>query len=240
MTLIAFGLSGCNSSDNQFTPQDPLPSNPGKPIIPPGGDGGDNGNDQTNPDNDADLGPSKDPEIIEAAQRWGVTYEEMYHACEMWQCDLSSVQERVRFSIERETQLVEGEATITFTLAEHHSDFWPSLTFRSPLIGHTSIEIEHATSTFHFNETGAEQNKGSTLLGWKTGVDNWATQTPRNCTEAYCDYLRTSWLENALYSNGAAVYRLDGQVTAVQRVLYTGEELKALYPLFNATFPEHY
>lgn len=81
--VIAALLVGCNSSDNSYTDRETVPGDPGAPILPPDNNGGNNGNDQTDPDEDNGLNPSKDPLIIEAAQRWGTTYEEMYTACEL-------------------------------------------------------------------------------------------------------------------------------------------------------------
>ncbi|MEF1281931.1 hypothetical protein QTO05_23010 [Vibrio fortis] len=236
--IVVALLAGCNSSDNSSPDRDTTPGNPGIPALPGGGDdGGNEGGDQTDPDGDHDLNPPKDPLIIEAAQRWGTTYEEMYAACQLWTCSLGAAQERMTFMIERETQLIEGKARITFTLSENRPDFWPSYIFYSDLIQQQNVEIESLSSLYSFVDDDKIQNRESILLGWKTGVDNWTTYSPRRCEEVYCSDFDTSLFENAAYSNTMAVYRTDGTVTHTQRVYLTKEELNALYPVFNPTFP---
>jgi hypothetical protein len=239
--IVVALLAGCNSSDNSSPDRDTTPGNPGIPALPGGGDdGGNQGGDQTDPDGDHDLNPSKDPLIIEAAQRWGTTYEEMYDACQLWTCNLAGLNERITFTIERDTVLLEGSSKIVFTLSDNRHDLWPTFTFYSDLIGRKDIDIEHVDSTFDYRELDSIQREGSTLLGWKTGSDSWVTQDPRNCDNVYCAYLKTSWLENALHASAMAVYRLDGEVTATQRTYIAEEELKALFPIFNANFPSQY
>lgn len=240
LTLLLLALSGCNSSSDSSPSDDLIPGKPGIPILPPANDGDNQGGDQTDPDEDIDLVPPKDPKIIEAAQRWGTTYEQMDNACELWVCDLSSLQDRIIFSIERESELIEGKVKVEFTLADNHFDFWPSFTFHSPIIGNPSIEIQHSTSVFYFNELGEEKLEGSVLLGWKTGVNTWATQHPRECYEIPCTYLKTFWLDNALYATVSAAYRLEGEVIGVQNIRLTPAELKSLFPIYDASFPDHY
>ncbi|MDH5925910.1 hypothetical protein L8S13_06395 [Vibrio lentus] len=236
-TIIVLLLAGCNSSDNTVTGGETSPGNPGLPTFPPGeGDEG-NGNDQTNPDGDVDL---KDKLILEAAQRWGTTYDEMYQACQLWECNLGGVQDRLIFTIDRETQLSEGSMKVTFTLTENRTDFWPKYTFYSDLIKHSNVQIEHVESSFHYAVSDETQSSSSTLKGWKTGFDEWSTQDPRECTNNFCSDIKTSWLENAQMSQAMAVYREDDIVFATQRGYVTGEELQVLFPMFDATFPGHY
>ncbi|CAK1768731.1 lipoprotein [Vibrio crassostreae] len=236
VALFAALLTGCNSSESAGGT---TPHNPGKPILPPGDGGGSTG-DQTDPDEDIDFNPSKDPLIVEAAQRWGTTYDEMYNACQIWTCNLAELQERITFTIERETQLLEGSSKITFTLAHNNSDLWPTCVFYSNLISNTGIEIEHVSSSFHYVDTNKIAQEGSTLRGWKTGFDSWATETPRNCIELSCNQFKTSWLEKGTYSSSMAVYRLDGEVIKTQRGYLSQEELQVLFPIFSPTFPELY
>ncbi|WP_135456512.1 lipoprotein [Vibrio echinoideorum] len=239
VALIAVLLTGCNSSDSSDSTGGTAPHNPGTPILPPGDGDGSTG-DQTDPDEDTDFNPSKDPLIIEAAQRWGTTYDEMYNACQLWTCNLAEVQERITFTIERETQLLEGSAKVTFTLSHNNADLWPTYVFYSDLIGSTDIEVEHTSSTFSYVSDDKIVSEGSTLLGWKTGFGSWATQNPRDCVDAYCAQLKTSWLETGTYSNAMAVYRKNGEVINTQRGYLSQDELRALYPVFSPTFPDQY
>ncbi|MEZ8556863.1 hypothetical protein AB6D26_09095 [Vibrio cyclitrophicus] len=238
-SLIAALLTGCNSSNDSNSVDGSAPHTPEKPILPPeGGDG--SAGDQTNPDEDTDLNPSKDALIVEAAQRWGTSYDEMYNACQLWSCNLADIQERIIFTIERETQLLEGSAKVTFILSHNTADLWPTYVFYSDLIGNTEIEIEHSSSSFHYIDDDKIVSEGSTLLGWKTGFGSWATQNPRNCIDAYCAEFKTSWLETGTYSSAMAVYRENGEVIKTQRGYLSQDELRALYPVFSPTFPGHY
>ncbi|CAK3958061.1 Lipoprotein [Vibrio crassostreae] len=239
VALVAVLLSGCNSSDSSDTAGGTAPHNPGNPILPPGGGDG-SGDDQTNPDEDTGLNPPQTDLIAEAAKRWGTTYDQMYNACQLWTCNLADLQERITFTIERETLLLEGSSKMTFTLSHNNADLWPTYVFYSDLIGNTDIEIEHVSSTFHHVDTEKVINEGSTLLGWKTGFDSWATQSPRDCVEAYCAEFKTSWLETGTYSSAMAVYRENGEVIKTQRGYLAQDELRVLFPIFNPTFPEQY
>ncbi|GMM87451.1 hypothetical protein [Vibrio fortis] len=236
--IVVSLLAGCNSSDNSSPDRDTTPGNPGIPALPGGGDdGGNQGGDQTDPDSDHDLNPSKDPLIIEAAQRWGTTYEEMYDACQLWTCNLGAVLERMTFTIERETQLTEGKARITFTLSENRPDFWPSYVFYSETLQHSNVDIESLSSQFSYVEDDQVAKRDSTLLGWKTGFDNWTTHSPRQCDHVFCPDFDTAMFETGVSSHTMAVYRTDGTVTHTQRVYLTKDELNVLYPVYNPTFP---
>ncbi|MEZ8721755.1 hypothetical protein AB6D66_11830 [Vibrio pomeroyi] len=174
VALVAALLAGCNSSDSSNTTGGTAPHNPGEPILPPGDGDGSTG-DQTDPDEDTDLNPAKDPLIIEAAQRWGTSYDEMYNACQLWDCNLLQVQERITFTIKRETQLLEGSAKVTFTLANNSNDLWPTYTFYSDLIEDADIDIEAVLSTFNHVKDNKIENEGSTLLGRKALINSWVT-----------------------------------------------------------------
>ncbi|QIA63768.1 hypothetical protein GT360_09655 [Vibrio astriarenae] len=238
--LLSVFVVGCNSSDNDSSaPVDPIPGNPGLPVLPPGSGGGDDGNDQTTPDNDTDIDfPQEDPLIAEAAHRWGTSYKEMERACKLWTCNLGSVQERMIFSLERDTQNTEGSARVTFTLSESKPDFWASYVFYSELIQNKNVQIESVISNFYYLNDDTPVTVDSVLMGEKTGFDHWSTHQPRDCGGQHCGEMKASILGSATSSFAMAVYRTDGVVTSTQTVYVTDEELQVLAPIFSPTFPE--